>query len=93
MMVEDLDKTENWVHTTPHILKAGRIDHQKPIRPTGISEEEDWNEDDALGKIKEEDPYVNRLTPISNDETFNGISADTSGEEGEKPSVAWLHKI
>ena len=55
-----------WVHHAPYILKAGRCTHAEP----DIADEEARNE--ALGKLKEADPEVERFKPLSEDTKCNG---------------------
>ena len=57
----DLKAVEKWVHLYANILKNGRTEH---VVPPGAADPEA-----ALEKEKEGEPYIDRLRPISEDES------------------------
>lgn len=63
--MEELNAPENWQHLYSNILLAGRTEHLKPEKK---SEEED--PDELLERLKESDPYIERLKAINEDEPF-----------------------
>lgn len=52
---------ESWSHLHPIILNAGRITH---LEPEGIPEEE---KDEAIAKLQESDPTVDRFRTLNED--------------------------
>lgn len=56
-----LKSLEAWCHYPPYILNAGRCSHPEP----DIADEEARNE--AMGKIKEADPEVERFKGLNED--------------------------
>lgn len=63
---EELQSEESWVHFHPYILGAGRATHAEP---ESVPEGEDPEE--VKAKIQEEDPPVERLRAITEDEPIS----------------------
>jgi len=63
--MEELATPENWVHRYSNILLAGRTEHLKPEKTS-----EDQDPDEMLERLKEADPYIDRLKGINEDEPF-----------------------
>ncbi len=57
----DMKGADKWVHLYTNILKNGRTEH---VAPAGSPDPEA-----AIEKEKETDPYIDRLRPISEDES------------------------
>ena len=58
---EDLGSLDNWVHMNPNILKAGRAKHWVSSK---LSEDQ---ASEAMAKLEEKDPPVDRLRAIKED--------------------------
>ncbi len=58
----ELKGTEKWVHQYANILKNGRVEH---VAPPGSADPQA-----ALDKEIESEPYIDRLRPISEDESI-----------------------
>jgi hypothetical protein len=59
----ELKGADKWVHLNANILKIGREDY--PVLPEGSPDQE------KLDKMKEADPVLDRLKPISEDSNNN----------------------
>ncbi|CAG9326440.1 unnamed protein product [Blepharisma stoltei] len=61
---EELSSDESWVHLHANILKAGRVTHAEPEVPEG----EEVDVEEIKAKMQDEDPVVDRIKIISEDE-------------------------
>lgn len=66
MSTESLRSLEAWCHYPPIILNAGRCTHPEP----DIADEDAKNE--AIGKLNESDPPVDRFKALNEDKQMNG---------------------
>lgn len=61
--LEEATSEESWVHLRPHILNSGRATHE-------VLEEEEVDVEELQNKMAEEDPAVERLRGINEDENW-----------------------
>mmetsp|Transcript_28651 Transcript_28651/g.50966 ORF Transcript_28651/g.50966 Transcript_28651/m.50966 type:complete len:233 (+) Transcript_28651:473-1171(+) len=67
----ELNDLANWVHYHPGILLCNRLVHMEVEPP----EDAEIDQEELMAKIKEADPFLERLKPISNDDQIPGYSA------------------
>ena len=72
MSTDALKSLEAWCHFPPIILNAGRCTHPEP----DIADEEARNE--ALAKLNESDPPVDRFIGLNEDKQLEGMDNWTS---------------
>ena len=65
---DEMGKLESWVHLHPHILTANRIIHADPDKQYN-EEGEEIDIEELKAKQLEEDPLIDRLRSIAEDES------------------------
>ena len=63
---EEMENKENWLHYTRNILKCNRITHMDPVV------EEDQDPDEIRRQLEIDDPFEQRLKPITADKSCKG---------------------
>ena len=88
---DEMGKLESWAHLHPHILTSNRITHADPEKQLN-EEGEEIDIEELKAKQLEEDPLVDRLRAIAEDEgkTYSGFPPAKA--EGE-PEPVWLARL
>lgn len=66
MTLDELKSLENWSHSVPIILKAGRCSHAEP---EGMGDEE---KEEYMNKLAEEDKVEDRFRALNEDAPIKG---------------------